>query len=130
MSNRLTRYRQLAIARQNGCCFYCGLPVVPKENLDNFALLHGLSTARAGALQCTAEHLQARCDGGPDKEENIAAACITCNQRRHRMKPAPAPDTYAKIVRGQMERGAWHKRALLRAISTNPARGLDIASTH
>lgn len=130
MSTRLVRYRQQAFVRQNGRCIYCGLPVFPKKTLDNFALQHGLSETRARALQCTAEHLQARCDGGPDKKENIAAACMTCNQRRHRMKPAPAPDRYAKIVQWQMKKGAWHKQSLLRAISANALRGWDVASTH
>ena len=116
MSNNRVRYRQLAVARQHGRCCYCGMPVVLKENLEGFESAHGLSKARAEALQCTAEHLQARCDGGRDEENNIAAACITCNQRRHRMIPAPEYDHYFQIVQRQMERRAWHKHALLNAI--------------
>ena len=116
MSNNLARYRQQALVRQYGRCCYCKLPVVPQRNLNGFASAHGLTEARAKALQCTAEHLQARCDGGGDKANNMAAACITCNQRRHRMTPAPTPDRYRQIVQRQMEHGMWHKRALLNAI--------------
>ena len=116
MSNHLIRYRKQALIRQDGRCCYCKLPVVPQSNLNDFASVHGLSKANAKALQCTAEHLQARCDGGRDKANNIAAACITCNQRRHRMNPAPTPDRYRQIVQRQMERGIWHKRTLLNAI--------------
>ena len=116
MSNRLIRHRQQALVRQHGRCCYCKLPTLLKRNLNGFASAHGLSEARAKALQCTAEHLHARCDGGGDEASNIAAACITCNQRRHRMNPAPTPERYSQIVQWQMEHGNWHKRALLNAI--------------
>ena len=116
MSNRLIRYRQQALVRQHGRCCYCKLPTVLQRSLNGFASAHGLSEAGAKALQCTAEHLQARCDGGRDEANNIAAACFTCNQRRHRMNPAPTPDRYSQIVQRQMEHGVWHKRALLNAI--------------
>ena len=116
MPNNCVRYRQIAVARQHGRCCYCGMPVVLQKNLEEFASAHGLSKARVIALQCTAEHLQARCDGGRNGANNVAAACITCNQRRHRMNPAPTHDRYLQIVQRQMERGVWHKRALLNAI--------------
>lgn len=100
--------------RQNGRCFYCGLPAVPAANLSHFARRNGLNLAQATALQCTAEHLHARCDGGEDAPLNIAAACATCNHRRHRMRPAPEPDRYRAIVQQQMANGVWHKHSLLR----------------
>lgn len=117
MSNHLVRYRQQALARQRGRCCYCEMPAILFRNLSGFASEHGISQACVGALQCTAEHLQARCAGGRDKAKNIAAACITCNQRRHRMNPAPTPEKYRQIVQRQMEHGVWHKRSVLTAIS-------------
>lgn len=119
MPTNVVRYRNQAFARQNGRCCYGSLPVVPLRNLVAFASAHKLSEARAKALQCTAEHLQARCDGGRDNAVNIAAACITCNQRRHRLKPAPTPERYMQIVQRQMEHGVWHKRTVLNAVRLN-----------
>ena len=116
MSNKLFSHREQALVRQDGRCCYCKLPAVPQSKLNDFALAYGLSKAIAKALQCTAEHLHARCDGGRNVAKNIAAACITCNQRRHRMNPAPTPDRYREIVQRQMKRGIWHKRTLLDAI--------------
>jgi len=116
MPSRLVQYRQQALTRQNGRCCYCGLPAIPQAKLITFASTHGLSEVHAKALQCTAEHLQARCDGGRDEVENIAAACITCNARRHHMKPAPQPDRYRNIVQKQMAAGCWHKRSLASAV--------------
>jgi len=39
----------------------------------------------------TAEHLEARCEGGADSTDNIVAACRFCNGRRHRAKVARNP---------------------------------------
>ncbi|WP_442786671.1 HNH endonuclease [Hydrogenophaga sp. NFH-34] len=121
MSNRIARFRLRAYKRQNCRCCYCGLPLVPASALSSFANKLGISLSRAQALMCTAEHLEARCDGGTDIESNIAAACSTCNQRRHRMRPAPSPDAYRTIVQVQMQNGCWHRWVLLRATGHLPA---------
>ena len=127
MPNRVAIYRQRAAVRQKGCCCYCGLPVVPHHQLSQFASERGLSEARVKALQCTAEHLQARCEGGADSPSNISAACITCNLRRHRMRPALPPDKYRDLVQRQMVNGSWHKQSLTRSLppsfSQNVPRG-------
>lgn len=124
MPNRVALFRARAYQRQNCRCFYCGLPLVLGSDLSTFASRLGIDLSRAQALLCTAEHLKARCDGGADSETNIAAACITCNQRRHRMRPAPSSDAFRSIVQVQMQNGCWHRRALLRATSRLPAEGV------
>jgi len=59
---RLQKHRQSAFAAQCGRCIYCRQPM---------------------GRHATAEHLKARQDGGTDRRDNIAAACRTCNHRRH-----------------------------------------------
>lgn len=58
------RYRQeyttLALAEQNGRCLYCKEPL-PRE-------------------RATADHKRPQAHGGRTTRENIAAACIFCNQ--------------------------------------------------
>jgi hypothetical protein len=62
VKSRLQKHRQSAFIAQQGRCIYCGC------NMGNHP---------------TAEHLQARQDGGTDRRDNIAAACWRCNYRRH-----------------------------------------------
>lgn len=107
MTKSLVRYRATAYIRQSGRCFYCGLPMWignPRE----FALRHNITLAQAMRFQCTAEHLEARQDGGSDSAFNIVAACRHCNQNRHRRKKAPSPDRYKELVRRRMNTGRWH----------------------
>lgn len=115
MPSKIATLRERAYQRQNCRCCYCGLPMVLHSDLPSFADRLGIRPSGAQALLCTAEHLEARCDGGRDSQANIAAACVTCNQRRHRMRPAPTPDAYRAIVQVQMKNGCWHRRALIRA---------------
>ncbi len=90
----LVSLRRRAANRQGWCCCYCALPMW--ENATQKAAVMAqfdLSEAEADGFRCTAEHLQARCDGGQDTPANIAAACVTCNQQRHagRADGAPSP---------------------------------------
>lgn len=94
-------------ALQAGLCFYCGQPMW-LHDLDSFANEHGISKARAGCLQATAEHLLARCDGGSDVRDNLVAACRFCNSRRHRTRHALQPTRYRMRARSQLAKGAWH----------------------
>ena len=66
------------------------------------------SGTRAQQRQCTAEHLKARCDGGPNSADNIVAACRYCNGQRHRAKRPHAPAAYRCAVRRRMAAGKWH----------------------
>lgn len=60
-------------------------------------------------LQCTAEHLVARGEGGPDCDANIVAACAHCNRTRHKRISLPKPEAYRQDVAKRVKRGAWHQ---------------------
>ena len=102
----LARYRQRAAVRQGFRCYYCGSPIW-LENPDRFAATHGLSRAQARLLRCTAEHLEAKRDGGTDRRENIVAACEFCNQHRHRARNPLPPTAYRERVVEAMSHGRW-----------------------
>ncbi len=94
MSSAKAKHRLAAFERQNGRCYYCGLPMWLKHPAELTARFR-ISEGDVSRLQCTAEHLLARQDGGPDTEANIVAACIHCNKTRHRKKSPPDPTTIA-----------------------------------
>jgi len=75
----LRSLRHSACREQGGLCYYCLRP------------MHS---------DVTAEHLQARRDGGKDTRKNIVAAHRLCNARRHQLFPieAPEPTTYANLI--------------------------------
>jgi len=107
-SKKLTRLRSHAYIRQSGRCCYCGVSMWV-EDARRFAEAHGITVAQARSLQCTAEHLLARQEGGPDSAANIAAACKLCNMRRHRgAQPAPTPDQYRDQIKNRMAKRRWH----------------------
>lgn len=97
MANTLAHRRHSAFQTQSGHCFYCGLPMWERSP-DEYSRAFGINVAQAHRLKCTAEHLQARCDGGGDSSDNIVAACLHCNQARHRMRPAPDHEKFRRIV--------------------------------
>ena len=125
--NKIQRLRTLAYRAQGGRCCYCGVPMwvsSPKELLPI-----GIGPRAAKLLQCTAEHLVARQDGGQNVAGNIAAACVICNQRRHRRRVPPSPDTYRELVKGRIARGKWQPAVVLIAsqqIGPNPTSSIDI----
>src|SRR5688572_17231577 len=92
----LQRCRTAAFARQGGCCYYCGRPIWIDDSTE-FAVAHHLTRRQVPGRACTAEHLIARRDGGPDTCENIVAACRECNQTRHRRKEPPSPACWTVI---------------------------------
>ncbi|WP_370315223.1 HNH endonuclease signature motif containing protein [Roseivivax marinus] len=67
----------------------------------------GNGKAAPHLLRCTAEHLQARSDGGKDTFDNIVAACWFCNTRRHNQKVPLEPEAYRQHVRRRMSAGRW-----------------------
>lgn len=78
-----------------------------EKEKDAFAEKYSMPADEALRLQCTAEHLRARCDGGKNCPKNIVAACLSCNAGRHQGKRiAPSPKEYKEIIRKQRcERG-------------------------
>lgn len=101
MTTQLQRSRQLAYDHQGGKCYYCGLRM----------WLGGSSGP--SLLRCTAEHLIARSEGGGDNPANIVAACLHCNQTRHKRKKPPEPQSYRVEVRRRVARGAWLPKPVL-----------------
>lgn len=103
------RHRQNAFERQHHRCHYCGVLMWsgPHDQLP------GLGRPRR--LQCTAEHLHARCDGGDHSSVNIVAACRHCNQTRHRRQHPPTPERYAALVQQRVRAGRWHPADVHRA---------------
>jgi 5-methylcytosine-specific restriction endonuclease McrA len=93
---RLVQLRSSAFDNQRGICTYCSRPMWT-SHMRAFARAHGLTLRQARPRFCTAEHLHARCDGGRNSESNIAAACRECNQGRHQIRPAPAPEVWRRI---------------------------------
>lgn len=111
----LRQARGRAFDSQQGYCCYCGYPMAESAaEIDAFARRHGLKKRCALRLLATAEHLQARCDGGADSANNIAAAHAYCNKLRHCRKCAPPPDKYRELVQRRCAKGGWHAPQVLR----------------
>lgn len=104
--------RQKAYKQQTGRCYYCGCPMWTNNDIEKFAKKYSISTEQAKKLQCTAEHLVARCDGGSNEQSNIVAACYFCNQNRHKQKKPPVPLEYKKHVKNRIKTGKWFDQAL------------------
>ena len=88
MALKLARLRNQAFKLQSGLCYYCHQPMW-QENPESFAQKQGVTLAQARQLQCTAEHLVPKEDGGGPNQKNIVAACRFCNSRRHKRPNAP-----------------------------------------
>lgn len=107
MLTQLVRHRKSAFIAQSHRCFYCDFPMW-QSDCKSFAQAHNITLSQAKWFQCTAEHLEARQDGGKDAAENIVAACQWCNQRRHKRKLAPSPNAYRQLVQKRLSKGRWH----------------------
>tara|TARA_R110002049_G_scaffold189793_3_gene358424 strand:+ start:3393 stop:3740 length:348 start_codon:yes stop_codon:yes gene_type:complete len=101
-SPRLSAYN-----KQKGHCFYCGHPMW-LDNPSDFSAEHKISLKQASKFQCTGEHLMAFQDGGSSSQKNIVAACIFCNQTRHKRKNAPSPIIYKALVQKRVRQGKWN----------------------
>jgi hypothetical protein len=115
-NNTLRKLRRQAAQKQTWLCFYCRLPTWdagPTEFLGQYAISPGL----AKRFQCTAEHLEAKCDGGKDVQINIVAACIFCNATRHKAKNPLNATKHAAVVRLRMAKGKWHPPQVMEALA-------------
>lgn len=90
---------------------------------DKFVDRYRLTRRLALTFKCTAEHLTARCEGGLDHADNIAAACLTCNRRRHRTKKPKSPYEYRRHVQARLNKGKWHPHAAVR-MNASSAQGV------
>lgn len=112
MSRRqITRNRLSSFRRQEGRCVYCRV-LMWLGDIKSFAASHPISQRAARPLQCTAEHLVPKSDGGGDDAANIVAACRRCNQTRHRHTVVPGPEPYGLDVQRRVGRGKWHDRCV------------------
>jgi 5-methylcytosine-specific restriction endonuclease McrA len=103
----LRRLRTEAAVRQAHLCYYCDVPMWDGDSAQPARQL-GLSHRILRALQCTAEHLIPRSDGGPETAQNIVAACFFCNRMRHKRKSLLTPEQYLSLVRRRLRNGRWH----------------------
>lgn len=109
----LTQLRYKAFHLQQCCCYYCGLPMWESTHRTLLRDALDLPDVLLDSLRCTAEHLDARCDGGKDEPGNIVAACHWCNWKRHAHRPhcAPTVQAYQAEVQRKMTLGLWHPAA-------------------
>lgn len=120
VSSKLGRIRQSAFEQQQGVCYYCKQPVWLGEP-DRFAAKYRLTPKQLAQSRCTAEHLQARKDGGRDEPLNIVAACAFCNRRRHTRAKPLSPDRFKRLVARRVQRGRWHGQEVLRKFACSTA---------
>lgn len=108
LSRQESRLRRAAARRQKLRCHYCAAQMWLTD-ASRFLVRFDLSAEQAARFQCTAEHLVARRDGGPNAKSNVVAACRHCNLQRHDGE-APLPDAarYREYVAQRMAQRNWH----------------------
>jgi 5-methylcytosine-specific restriction endonuclease McrA len=106
MSKAYIGARNSAAKKQNHHCFYCNAPMW-QADVVAFAADHQISIKKAKFLQCTAEHLLPQANGGLHTRDNIVAACLYCNQKRHARSKVPTPLDYKKFVQQRVLHGRW-----------------------
>jgi hypothetical protein len=111
--------RQRAAQAQNYFCFYCHAPMW-EADLAGFAVRYGLTRRQAENLKCTAEHLLRRKHGGGHNPANIAAACLRCNQLRHKRQADLTPEEFKSLVSKRLRARRWHDPKILRIIAHRP----------
>lgn len=114
--NTLKKLRIKAARQQGWRCFYCMLPMW-ESSPEEFIVHYGLSPGQAKRFRCTAEHVEARCDGGKDIAPNVVAACLFCNTTRHKRKHPVDAANHASIVRSRLAKGRWHPPQVKAAFS-------------
>lgn len=124
MPYSLVSLRRQAHIRQSCRCFYCDLPIWLQDPTA-FVVQHRLSQRQARLLQCTAEHLQPKSEGGADTASNVVAACRHCNQTRHKARRPLEPVKYRERVQVRLAKGRWWPQPILRILApsafTEPA---------
>lgn len=115
--SQLTHSRSAAYLAQGGYCCYCCLPMPEPGQHEATAARLGLSPKIARAIECTAEHLHAKGEGGTEGQANIVAAHRVCNERRHRQpQHVLEPEVMFDSAVKQVAAGGWHRRRILTAL--------------
>ncbi|WP_372828210.1 HNH endonuclease [Polaromonas sp.] len=115
MSKTLNNSRQAAYRAQAGLCFYCRCAMWTRSSIE-LTRSYDITKQQAKRLQCTAEHLRPRSEGGSDLPDNIVAACRHCNCTRHKRKIPRSADEHLRRVRSRISGGRWHPREVLRVM--------------
>lgn len=111
MSKSVLKHRSRSFQRQNGHCYYCGMPMWIAHS-GIFAAKYKLKGGFIRRLQATAEHLNARQDGGKNSSDNIVAACHFCNTTRHKRPEPLSAVAYKKHVVKRIRKSRWHPKEL------------------
>jgi hypothetical protein len=100
---KVKKLRINAYKRQNCRCYYCNR-LMWEGSPNRFTHENAIPASEVEQRRSTAEHLQARQDGGKNTRCNIVAACRECNHGRHagRADAAPEPDDFKQEVRSRM----------------------------
>lgn len=98
--------RKKKMIAQGGRCYYCDLPMWD-DSTATLSQEHCRIKLPLKALRCTAEHLHPRSEGGGNKAGNIVAACLYCNNHRHRRKLPLSPEAHRQLVQQRMAVGKW-----------------------
>ena len=106
MTHRLALLRHKAFSSQSHRCFYCHALMWETDPAD-FISLYRAPPYLVKKLQCTAEHLKPRSEGGKNVVENIVAACAFCNHTRHKAKKPLEPSLYFNRVQSRVAHGHW-----------------------
>lgn len=107
MPTKLAKRRHQAFLSQAHRCYYCEFEMW-EGSPDKFAIAYQLTLRQAKWLMCTAEHLEAKMDGGSNAQYNIVAACAFCNRARHRLKHPPAPEEMRRYVQKRLAKRLWN----------------------
>jgi len=102
----LKNLRRKKMVAQGGRCFYCSLPMWD-EALGHCLPVNCKTGGLPKVLRCTAEHLHPRSEGGANTADNIVAACLFCNNSRHRRKRPLSPEAHRAHVQQRMAAGRW-----------------------
>ena len=78
-----------------------------EDSPNELAVRYQVSTTQLKPLKSTAEHLQAKQNGGKDIKANIVAACLFCNSHRHKSKNPKDALSYKEKVKLRMIKGSW-----------------------
>lgn len=114
MSKTLYRSRQSACTAQAGLCYYCSCAMWVRS-IDELTQPYGITEKQAKRLQCTAEHLIPRSEGGSDTPSNIVAACRYCNCMRHKRRNPASPAKHLSLVQSRIAKGKWHPEEVVKA---------------
>lgn len=119
MTKATKKFRSTSYYQQQGLCIYCEKPMW-LDDIKAFAKQQSITTGQAKQSKCTAEHLIPKSEGGKNEQRNIAAACLFCNQTRHKSKHPLDPIKYKKRVMSRVAKDRWNNQIRVTVIPLSP----------